>query len=44
MSLKIDKFNDEIMPLWDEIQSVVNEIDETLVPNSYIKNLAYLRK
>lgn len=44
MSLKIDKFNNEIMPLWNQIQNVVNEIDETLVPNSHIKNLAYLRK
>ena len=44
MSIKIDKFNNEIIPLWNEIQNFVNEIDETLVSDSYIENLAYLRK
>ena len=28
MSLKIDKFNDEIIPLWNEVQNIINEIDE----------------
>ncbi|GAA6939497.1 hypothetical protein AOH328_00110 [Helicobacter pylori] len=44
MSIKIDKFNNEIIPLWNEVQNVVNGIDETLVSDSYIENLAYLRK
>lgn len=44
MSIKIDKFNNEIIPLWNEIQNFVNEIDETLISDSYIENLAYLRK
>lgn len=38
------KFNNEIIPLWNEIQNFVNEINETLVPESCIENFAYLRK
>ena len=44
MSIKIDIFNNEIIPLWKEIQNFVNEIDGTLVPEPYIENFAYLRK
>ncbi|RMW81162.1 hypothetical protein DOL88_08300, partial [Aggregatibacter aphrophilus] len=44
MSLKIDKFNDEIIPLWNEVQNIINEIDEKLVSDSYIEKFAYLRK
>ena len=43
MSIKINKFNNEIIPLWNEIQNFVNEINETLVPESCIENFAYLR-
>lgn len=44
MSIKIDKFNNEIIPLWNEVQNVVNGINETLVSESYIENFAYLKK
>lgn len=44
MSIKINKFNNEIIPLWNEIQNFANEINETLVPESCIENFAYLRK
>lgn len=44
MSIKINKFNNEIIPLWNEIQNFVNEINETLVTESCIENFAYLRK
>lgn len=44
MSIKIDKFNNEIIPLWKEVQNFVNEIDETLVSEPYVENFAYLRK
>ena len=44
MSLKIDKFNNEIIPLWNEVQNIINGIDEKLVSDSYIEKFAYLRK
>lgn len=44
MSIKIDKFNNEIIPLWKEIQYFINKIDEKPIPESNIKDLAYLRK
>lgn len=44
MSIKINKFNNEIIPLWNEIQDIINGIDEKQVPESYIENFAYLRK
>ena len=44
MSIKIDIFNNEIIRLLKEFQNFVNEIDETLVPEPYIENFAYLRK
>lgn len=44
MSLKIDKFNNEIIPLWYEVQNIINEIDEKLVSDSDIEKFAYLRK
>ena len=44
MSIKIDKFNNEIIPLWNEIQNIINGIDEKLVSDSYIVKFAYLRK
>lgn len=44
MSNKINKFNNDIIPLWNEIQSFVNEIDESCILDAYIENFAYLRK
>ena len=44
MSIKIDKFNNEIIPLWNEIQNIINGIDEKLISDSYIVKFAYLRK
>lgn len=44
MSTKINRFNNEIIPLWNEVQSFVNEIDESCILDAYIENFAYLRK
>lgn len=44
MSNKINKFNNDIIPLWNEVQSFVNEIDESCILDAYIENFAYLRK
>lgn len=44
MSKKINKFNNDIIPLWNEVQSFVNEIDESCILDAYIENFAYLRK
>lgn len=44
MSNKINKFNNDIIPLWNEVQSFVNEINESCILDAYIENFAYLRK
>jgi len=44
MSTKINRFNNEIIPLWNEVQSFVNKIDESCISDAYIENFAYLKK
>lgn len=44
MSNKINRFNNNIIPLWDQVQNVVNEIDKSRIPDEYIENFAYLKK
>jgi len=44
MSTKINRFNNEIIPLWNEVQNCVNGIDESCISGGYIENFAYLRK
>lgn len=44
MSFKLNRFNNEIFPLWEEVKRIVDEIDESNVSDSYIENFAYLRK
>lgn len=44
MSIKLNKFNNEIMPLWDEVQQSVNGIDGAKIPDTYTENYAYLKK
>lgn len=44
MSTKINRFNNEITPLWNEVQNFVNGIDELLISDEYIENFAYLKK
>lgn len=44
MSTKINRFNNEIIPLWNEVQNFVNGIDESCILDAYIENFAYLRK
>lgn len=44
MSNKINKFNNDIIPLWNEVQSFVNKIDESCISDAYIENFAYLKK
>ena len=44
MSAKLDKFNNEIIPLWNEVWEYVNEVDESKIADLYVENFAYLRK
>lgn len=44
MSAKLDKFNNEIIPLWNEVWEYVNGVDESKIADSYVENFAYLRK
>ncbi len=44
MSAKLDKFNNEIIPLWNEVLECIDEIDESKIADSYVENFAYLRK
>lgn len=44
MSAKLDKFNNEIIPLWDEVSEYVKDIDESKIADLYVENFAYLRK
>ncbi|AAU37591.1 hypothetical protein [[Mannheimia] succiniciproducens] len=44
MSAKLNKFNNEIIPLWDEVLKCVNEIDGVKIPDVYAENFAYLKK
>ena len=44
MSTKINKFNNEIIPLWNEVQNFVNGMNESYISDNYVENFAYLRK
>lgn len=44
MSTKINRFNNDIIPLWNELQNFVSGIDESRISDEYIENFAYLRK
>ena len=44
MSTKINRFNNDIIPLWNELQNFVSGIDESRISDGYIENFAYLRK
>ena len=44
MSAKLDKFNNEIIPIWNEVWEYVNGVDESKIADSYVENFAYLRK
>lgn len=44
MSVKLNKFNNEIIPLWDEVLECVNGIDESKIIDTCVENFAYLRK
>lgn len=44
MSTKINRFNNDIIPLWNELQNFVSGIDESRILDEYIENFAYLRK
>ena len=44
MSDKLDKFNNEIIPLWNEVWEYVNEVDESKIADLYVEKFAYLRK
>lgn len=44
MSTKLNKFNNEIIPLWNEVLECVNEVDGVKIPDAYAENFAYLKK
>ena len=44
MSIRIDKFNTEILPVWDVIKELINEIDSKGLSTSDRDQIAYLKK
>ena len=44
MSAKLNKFNNEIIPLWDEVLECVNRIDESKIIDTCVENFSYLKK